>query len=99
MPAPTDAMPVQIFIGEQDRHDGKPLHEAIVLAVREQGLAGATVLCGVLGYGHSKQLHTAKFLRLSGDPPMLVEIVDSTSTIRAFLPTLDTLMDSGGGLV
>ena len=99
MPAPTDAMLLRVFIGEQDRYDGRPLYEAIVLAAREQGLAGATVLRGVLGYGHSSHLHTAKILRLSGDLPMLVEIVDSAPKIRAFLPMLDTLMDSGSGLI
>ena len=99
MQVPTDAMLLRVFVGEQGRHDSRPLYEAIVLAAREHGLAGATVLRGVLGYGQSSRLHTAKILRLSGDLPMLVEIVDSEARIRAFLPTLETMMDSASGLV
>jgi uncharacterized protein len=88
---------LRIFIGEDDRHDGHPLYEAIVLKAREQGLAGATVLRGPMGFGHSSRLHTAKILRLSEDLPIVVEIVDQVDKIKAFLPLLDTMVK--GGLV
>lgn len=88
---------LRIFIGESDQHDGRPLFEAIVLKAREQHLAGATVLRGPMGYGHSSRLHTASVLRLSEDLPIVVEIVDTDDKIAAFLPTLEAMM--GGGLV
>ena len=92
-----NAMLLRIFIGEDDKHDGRPLYEAIVLRAREAHLAGATMLRGPLGYGHSSRLHTAKILRLSEDLPIVIEIVDSEAKIDAFLPILDGMM--GGGLV
>ncbi|HEY6715740.1 MAG TPA: DUF190 domain-containing protein [Reyranella sp.] len=95
MEIPKEAQLLRIFIGEAQRHDGKPLYEAIVLKARELHLAGATVLRGGLGYGHSSHLQTAKILRLSDDLPLVVEIVDSEETIKAFLPVLDGMMASG----
>src|ERR1700678_1519512 len=95
MQVPNDAVSLRIFLGENDKHDGKPLYEAIVLAARKTGLAGATVLRGPMGLGHSSHLHTAKILRLSQDLPLLIEIVDSEEKINAFLPTLDAMMGSG----
>ena len=73
MEIPKPAQLLRIFIGEAQRHDGKPLYEAIVLKARELHLAGATVLRGGLGYGHSSHLQTAKILRLSDDLPLVVE--------------------------
>ncbi|HWK75368.1 MAG TPA: DUF190 domain-containing protein [Povalibacter sp.] len=90
-----DAVLLRIFLGESDRHDGKPLYESIVLAARQHGLAGATVLRGPMGYGASSHLHTAKILRLSTDLPMVIEIVDSEAKIQSFLPQLEMLMGSG----
>jgi len=92
-----DGTLLRIFLGESDRYDHRPLYEAIVLKARELGLAGATVLRGPMGYGHSSHLHTAKILRLSGDLPMVIEIVDEEAKIRSFLPVLDGMM--GNGLV
>ena len=89
-------MLLRVFIGENDRHQTKPLYEAIVLAAREQGLAGATVIRGPMGYGASSRLHTAKILRLSEDLPLVIEIVDSEERIRAFLPVLETMMTASG---
>ena len=88
---------LRIFIGENDRFGQHPLYEAIVLKAREQGLAGATVLRGPMGFGHSSRLHTAKILRLSEDLPVVVEIIDSEQNITAFLPLLEEMMK--GGLV
>ena len=95
MQIPKEAVLLRIFIGEEDKHEGKPLYEAIVLKARALHLAGATVLRGPMGFGHSSRLHTAKILRLSEDLPLLIEIVDSEEKIGAFLPVLDTMIGSG----
>jgi uncharacterized protein len=95
MQIPKQALLLRIFIGENDKNDGRPLYEAIVLKARELHLAGATVLRGPMGFGHSSRLHTAKILRLSEDLPLIIEIVDSEEKINAFLPVLDSIMSSG----
>src|SRR5437764_4526307 len=95
MQLPHEATLLRIFIGESDRWQHKPLYEAIVLKAREMHLAGATVLRGPMGFGHSSRLHTAKILRLSEDLPLIIEIVDSVEKIDAFLPVLDGMMQSG----
>ena len=95
MQVPRNGMLLRIFVGEDDRHERGPLYEAIVLKARERQLAGATVLRGPMGFGHSSRLHTTKILRLSEDLPLLVEIVDSEEKINGFLPTLDAMMGSG----
>jgi uncharacterized protein len=95
MQIPRDAILLRIFFGEDDRFEGRPLHEAIVLKAREMHLGGATVLRGHIGFGHSSRIHTTKILRLSQDLPVVVEIVDAKEKIDAFLPTLDRMMSSG----
>ena len=90
-----DALLLRIFIGEDDKFRGKPLYEAIVLKARELHLAGATVLRGPMGFGHTSKLHTSKILRLSEDLPLVIEIVDNEEKIKAFLPVLDGMMSSG----
>ena len=95
MNIPEDGYLLRIFIGESDRHNHQPLYEWIVLQARESGLAGATVLRGVMGFGKNSVLHTAKILRLSEDLPMVVEIVDSLEKIEKFLPLLDELIKDG----
>jgi PII-like signaling protein len=90
-----DAQLLRIFIGEQDKYDGKPLYEALVMEARKIGLAGATVYRGILGYGANSVVHTDKILRLSQGMPMVVEIVDTPAKIESFLPTLDEMMDEG----
>lgn len=95
MQIPRDATLLRIFVGQDEKHGHHPLYEAIVLKAREMHLAGATVLRGPMGFGHSSRLHTTKILRLSQDLPMVVEIVDSVDRIDAFLPVLDQLMTSG----
>jgi PII-like signaling protein len=99
MQLPRDAVLLRVFIGEDDQHKHLPLYEAIVLKARELHLAGATVLRGPMGFGHSSRLHTAKVLRLSEDLPMVVELVDSEEKINAFLPLLEGMMAKGSGLV
>ena len=86
---------IRIYVGESDRHGHHPLYEAIVLKAREAGLAGATVLRGVMGFGKNSVLHTAKILRLSEDLPMVVEIVDSPEKVEQFLPLLNEMMLDG----
>ena len=93
---------LRIFLGESDKLGHKPLHEVIVLRAREAGLAGATVLRGVAGFGAvSRVIHTAKILRLSEDLPIVVEIVDTADNIRKFLATVDDVFEqtSAGGMV
>ena len=94
---PEDGYLLRIFVGEGDKRGHRPLYEAIVLKAREAGLAGATVLRGLMGYGAHSVLHTAKVLRLSEDLPMVVEIVDGLDKIQGFLPILDDMI--GDGLV
>ena len=86
---------LRIFIGESDKWRGKPLYEAIVLKAREMGLAGATMLRGLMGYGAASRIHTAKILRLSEDLPIIVEIVDSAEKISSFLPVIDEMVQEG----
>lgn len=90
-----EAQLLRIFIGESDRHHGRPLHEAIVLRARELGLAGATVLRGIMGFGAKSCLHTAKILRLSEDLPIIIEIVDTAEKIDQIMPFLDETVTEG----
>jgi uncharacterized protein len=88
---------LRIFLGESDTIDHKPLYEVIVRAARKEGLAGATAMRGVEGFGaNSRVIHTAKILRLSEDLPMVVEIIDTEEKIRAFLPHIDSLFEQAG---
>ena len=95
MKLPSEAELLRIFIGESDRYQGKPLYEAIVLAARERGMAGATVMQGIMGFGAHSRMHTAKVLRLSEDLPLVIEIVDKPERIEAFLPLLDEMIEEG----
>jgi hypothetical protein len=88
---------LRIFIGESDTNDGRPLYQAIVETLRREGLAGATVLRGIEGFGKSSRLHTSHILRLSEDLPIVIECVDSAERIEAILPNLDAMI--GDGLV
>ena len=95
MTLPSEAELLRIFVGENDRHGGRPLYEVIVEEALRRGMAGATVLRGTLGFGAHSRIHTAKVLRLSEDLPMVIEIVDQPERIAAFLPELDALMGEG----
>ncbi len=95
MTLPNEGKLLRIFIGENDKHAGLPLYEWIVRTAREQGLAGATVLRGMEGFGAHSRLHTAKILRLSSDLPVIVEIIDSEEKIEAFLPVIDEAIAEG----
>lgn len=97
----TDAKLLRIFIGESDRIKGKPVHEEIVLKAREAGLAGATVLKGIMGFGANSKIHTSKILALSEDLPLVIEIVDELNRIENFIPTVNDIFEKAniGGLV
>lgn len=86
---------VRIFIGESDTWHGRPLYQAIVETAREHGIAGATVLRGVQGYGASSRIHTAHILRLSEDLPLIVEMVDTTENVERVLPLIDEMVTEG----
>ncbi|MBE0642831.1 MAG: DUF190 domain-containing protein [Bacteroidetes bacterium] len=91
-----EAKLLRIFIGEKDRCDGLPLYEYLVRLAREQGLAGATVLRGIEGYGAASRLHTARILRLSEDLPIVVEIADKEERIAPFVEQLPGIFDRAG---
>jgi PII-like signaling protein len=95
MQIPMDAVLLRIHASERDRFEHQPFHEAVVMKAREAGLKGATVLRGVIGYGHDSRIHTAKILDLSIDLPLVIEIIDDEANINAFLPTLDGMMEFG----
>jgi PII-like signaling protein len=95
MTIPENGYLLRIFIGESDKHEGKPLYEWLVLKAREAGLAGATVLRGIQGFGAHSRMHTAKILRLSADLPIVIEIVDSLEKIEAFMPVVDDAIGEG----
>ena len=88
---------MRIFIGESDKFHGKPLYEALLEKFREKGLAGATVIRGVAGFGASSVVHTEKVLRLSLDLPLIIEVVETEEAIQGVLPDLDDMI--GGGLI
>lgn len=86
---------LRVFVGEQDKWNGVPLHEAIVSEARAMRLAGATVLKGFMGFGRKAHIHTAKLLELSEDLPVVIEIVDTEENIKAFLPKIDGMIRDG----
>jgi hypothetical protein len=88
---------MRIFIGESDKHQGKPLYEALLQLFRSRGLAGATVLRGMAGFGSTSRVKTEKVLRLSLDLPIIIEMVETEEAIQSILPDLDTMI--GGGLI
>jgi PII-like signaling protein len=95
MVLPEEGYLLRIFIGESDKHASRPLYEWIVQQARAAGLAGATVLRGMMGYGLASRIHTAKIERLSEDLPIVIEIVDTREKLEAFLPTIDAAIPEG----
>ncbi len=95
MKLPAEGVLLRIFVGEADQYQGKPLYEQIVLKARELNLAGATVIRGIMGFGAASRIHTAKWLRLSEDLPVIVEIVDTEEMIDKLLPFLDETVKEG----
>ena len=95
MKLPEEGVLLRIFIGEKDKYSGRPLYEQIVKKARELGLAGATVVRGVMGFGAESRVHTAKMLRLSEDLPIIIEIVDRQERIELLMPFLDEVVKEG----
>jgi hypothetical protein len=87
---------LRIFIGEADRFAHKPLYEEFVMRARQSGLAGATVIRGIEGFGARSHVHTAKILRLSEDLPIVIEIVDTVEKIDAFVAVAGDLLEQSG---
>lgn len=95
MTLPEEGSLLRVFVGESDKHDGKPLYEWIVLQARAQGLAGATAWRGMIGFGASSRIHTFKIERLSEDLPVVIEIVDTREKLEAFLASIDSAIHEG----
>jgi PII-like signaling protein len=95
MTLPQEGCLLRLFLGEDDRHEGKPLYEWIVMKARERELAGATVLRGIMGFGAHSRMHTFKIERLSLDLPIVVEIVDTRERLEAFLASIDSAIAEG----
>jgi len=95
MNLPEEGCLLRIFVGDSKRHEGKPLYDYIVRQAREQGLAGATVFRGMMGFGASSRIHTSKILRLSEDLPVLIEIVDTRGNLESFLKRINPMVKDG----
>ncbi|MGB5158693.1 DUF190 domain-containing protein [Desulfobacterium sp. N47] len=95
MELPPEGKLLRIFIGESDKYEGKPLYEWIVIKAKEHGLAGATAIRGLMGFGANSRIHTSKILRLSLDLPIIVEIVDTQEKIKGFLAILENVVKEG----
>jgi hypothetical protein len=95
MKLPSESLLLRIFISETDKFQGRPLYKAIVEEARKRGMAGATVLRGILGFGANSRIHTSQILRLSQDLPLVIEIVDSEQRINEFLPELEHMISEG----
>lgn len=90
-----EQMRMRIYIGERDKHEGRPLYEAIVMLLRARHFAGATVLRAIMGFGANARIRTEKLLDLSVDMPIIVECIDEELKIRAILPEIDTMIGRG----
>jgi uncharacterized protein len=92
---------LRIFIAESEKHGQHPLYEKIVFEAKKQGLSGATVTRGIMGFGANSKIHTTKLLEISSDLPLVIEIVDEEEKIREFLKTVDQLFEQSksGGLI
>lgn len=95
MKLPDEGLLLRIFVGETDKYEGKPLYEQIVLKAKKMNLAGATVIRGIMGFGATSRVHTAKLLRLSEDLPVVIELVDTEEKLNQLIPFLDESVDEG----
>lgn len=95
MELPQEGYLLRIIIGESDRYEGRPLYEWIVLKARETGVAGATVLRGMMGYGAHSRIRTASILRLSEDLPVVIEMVDARHILEEFLNLIEPALKEG----
>lgn len=95
MRIPKEGQLLRIFIGERNKYEGRPLYEWIVLQAKQKGLAGATVLRGMMGFGANSRIHTSRILRLSEDLPIIIEIVDTHEKLSRFLSHIDPAICEG----
>jgi uncharacterized protein len=95
MKLPSEGQLLRIFIGDSDRFEGKPLYEWLVIKAKEEGLAGATVIRGLMGFGANSRVHTSKIMRLSEDLPVIIEIVDTPDKIGRFLSDIEGVINEG----
>lgn len=95
MRAGDTALLVRMYLGDSDTSHGKPLYHAIVEFLRDRGVAGATVIHGIEGFGAKARIHTDRILRLSDDLPVLIEVVDEETRLRELLPELDAMIADG----
>lgn len=91
----TEATKLAIYVGDSDRHDHRPLYHAIIELLRQEGIAGATVLHGIEGYGTARHIHTAKILDLSQDLPIVIIAIDRTEKIEAVFPKVEAMVRHG----
>lgn len=84
-----------IYVGESDHHEHKPLYKAIVETLREKGIAGATVVRGIEGFGKTSRIHTAAILRLSEDLPIVIQVIDKKERIESVLPVIEEMVAKG----
>jgi PII-like signaling protein len=96
-----EAKLLRIFVGESDLIHHVPVYEKIVLEARKAGLAGATVVKVIMGFGPSSRIHTSKLLRLSEDLPLVIEIVDEEKKVEEFIPVLNGIFEeaNSGGMI
>ncbi|MDQ5810703.1 MAG: DUF190 domain-containing protein [Actinomycetota bacterium] len=92
---PGEATKLTVYIGDSFRYGRKKLYCAIVEMLHDEGIAGATVLHGIEGYGADKQIHTARILDLSADLPVVVVAIDRSEKIESVLPRLDEMLEKG----
>ncbi len=92
---------LRIFVGESDKHGQQPLYETIVFEAKKQGLSGATVTRGIMGFGANSNVHTTKLLEISSDLPLIIEIVDTEDKIKLFVQKVEQLFEQAksGGLI
>lgn len=95
MAAPAEAVLLRVFVGENDRFHGRPLYEAIVAKALERKMAGATVLPGPEGFGHSRNVRSEINVDAGSRSPIVIEIVDAKERIDDFLPVLDEMVETG----
>jgi uncharacterized protein len=86
---------LRIFIGDSDRHEGKPLYKTLVQRAHDMGIAGATVLHGPMGFGRHSRLHSARLAEVGSDLPVVIELVDTDAAIQRFMEVVDTLVGEG----
>jgi PII-like signaling protein len=95
MDLPRESSLLRVIVGESEKFEGRPVYEALVIKARELNMAGATVTRGIMGYGKTSRIHTAKILEMSEDLPMIIEVVDTEDKLMNFIPVLEKMIRGG----